>query len=223
MAIVSTSRDLITGRNARKARIGGKFYVRLFGKCLVKMSRIGKQLISIPKGVRVKLNGHKILVSGPKGNLCLSLPTLVHSTFNADRQEFSIEKEFDKGEKGGDMRLSQELFGISRTLVENMIQGVSNGFEKRLQIKGVGYRVQLDGKDLLLNLGYSHPVKMVTPPGLKVSVENSVTIIVFGIQKDVVGEFAAKIRSVRPPEPYKGKGVAYEGESIRLKAGKTGK
>jgi large subunit ribosomal protein L6 len=223
MAIVSTSRDLITGRNARKARIGGKFYVKLLGKCLVKMSRIGKQLINIPKKVRVKLNGHKILVSGPKGNLCLSLPTLVHSTFNADRQEFSIEKEFDKGEKGGDMRLSQELFGISRTLVENMIQGVSNGFEKRLQIKGVGYRVQLDGKDLLLNLGYSHPVKMVTPPGLKVSVENSVTIIVFGIQKDVVGEFAAKIRSVRPPEPYKGKGVAYEGESIRLKAGKTGK
>ena len=117
----------------------------------------------------------------------------------------------------------RRLYLSSRTLVANMVTGVSVGFEKRLQITGVGYRAQLDGKDLVLNLGYSHPVKMVTPEGLSVKVENPTSVVVSGIQKDVVGEFAAKIRSVRPPEPYKGKGVAYEGEIIRRKTGKTGK
>ena len=104
-----------------------------------------------------------------------------------------------------------------------MVIGVSEGFEKRLQITGVGYRAQLDGKDLVLNMGYSHPVKMITPTELSVKVENPTSVVVSGVQKDMVGEFAAKIRSVRPPEPYKGKGIAYEGEFIRRKAGKTGK
>ena len=104
-----------------------------------------------------------------------------------------------------------------------MITGVSTGFEKRLQISGVGYRAQLDGKDLVLNMGYSHPVKMITPDGLSIKVESPTSVLVSGMQKDMVGEFAAKIRSVRPPEPYKGKGIAYEGEIIRRKAGKTGK
>jgi large subunit ribosomal protein L6 len=104
-----------------------------------------------------------------------------------------------------------------------MVTGVSSGFEKRLQITGVGYRAQLDGKDLVLNMGYSHPVKMVTPKELSVKVESPTSIVVSGMQKDLVGEFAAKIRSVRSPEPYKGKGIAYEGEVIRRKAGKTGK
>jgi large subunit ribosomal protein L6 len=104
-----------------------------------------------------------------------------------------------------------------------MVVGVSEGFQKRLQITGVGYRAQLDGKDLVLNMGYSHPVKMVTPKELSVNVENPTSVVVSGMQKDMVGEFAAKIRSVRPPEPYKGKGIAYEGEIIRRKAGKTGK
>ena len=104
-----------------------------------------------------------------------------------------------------------------------MIQGVSLGFQKKLQITGVGYRAQLDGKNLVLNMGYSHPVKMITPSNLSVTVENPTSVIVSGIEKDAVGEFAAKIRSVRPPEPYKGKGIAYEGEVIRRKAGKTGK
>ena len=104
-----------------------------------------------------------------------------------------------------------------------MVIGVSEGFEKRLQITGVGYRAQLDGKDLVLNMGYSHPVKMITPTELSVKVENPTSVVVSGVQKDMVGEFAAKIRSVRPPEPYKGNGIAYEGEFIRRKAGKTGK
>ena len=104
-----------------------------------------------------------------------------------------------------------------------MVTGVSEGFEKRLQITGVGYRAQLDGKDLVLNMGYSHPVKMITPTELAVKVESPTSVVVSGMQKDMVGEFAAKIRAVRPPEPYKGKGIAYEGEFIRRKAGKTGK
>jgi len=104
-----------------------------------------------------------------------------------------------------------------------MVVGVSDGFQKRLQITGVGYRAQLEGKDLVLNMGYSHPVKMITPHELSVNVENPTSVVVSGMQKDMVGEFAAKIRSVRPPEPYKGKGIAYEGEIIRRKAGKTGK
>jgi large subunit ribosomal protein L6 len=126
-------------------------------------------------------------------------------------------------EKTENTKLSQALYGLSRTLVANMVTGVSLGFEKRLQITGVGYRAQLDGKDLVLNMGYSHPVKMITPNELTVKVESPTSVLISGMQKDLVGEFAAKIRAVRPPEPYKGKGIAYEGEVIRRKAGKTGK
>jgi large subunit ribosomal protein L6 len=126
-------------------------------------------------------------------------------------------------EKTQDTKLSQALYGLSRTLVGNMVHGVSVGFEKRLQITGVGYRAQLSGKDLVLNMGYSHPVTMVPPEGLSVKVESPTSLVVSGMEKDMVGEFAAKIRAVRPPEPYKGKGIAYEGEIIRRKAGKTGK
>jgi large subunit ribosomal protein L6 len=125
--------------------------------------------------------------------------------------------------KTQDTRLSQALFGLSRTLVANMVTGVSTGFQKRLTITGVGYRAQMDGKDLVLNMGYSHPVKMITPKELTIQVESPTSVVVSGAEKDMVGEFAAKIRSVRPPEPYKGKGIAYEGEIIRRKAGKTGK
>ena len=126
-------------------------------------------------------------------------------------------------EKAEDTKLSRALYGLSRTLVANMVKGVSEGFYKKLQITGVGYRAQLDGKDLVLNMGYSHPVRMITPSTISVNVENPTTVVVSGLEKDLVGEFAAKIRSVRPPEPYKGKGIAYEGEYIRRKAGKTGK
>ena len=191
------------------------FYV-IFGKLQIKMSRIGKQSINIPEKVNVKLDGQKVLVDGPKGSLTRILPSLVCCTLDEGQQTLYIEKTQDT-------KLSQALFGLSRTLVANMVTGVSIGFEKRLQITGVGYRAQLDGKDLVLNMGYSHPVKMITPSELSVKEENPTSVVVSGMQKDMVGEFAAKIRSVRPPEPYKGKGIAYEGEVIRRKAGKTGK
>ena len=180
------------------------------------MSRIGKQFIQIPKKVNVKIDGQKILVDGPKGSLSRILPSLVCCTMDEAEGKIFIEK-------AQQTKLSQALYGLSRTLVANMVTGVSVGFEKRLQITGVGYRAQLDGKDLVLNMGYSHPVKMVTPSELAVKVESPTSVLVSGMQKDMVGEFAAKIRSVRPPEPYKGKGIAYEGEIIRRKAGKTGK
>ena len=180
------------------------------------MSRIGKQSIDIPEKVKVKLDGQKILVDGPKGSLTRILPSLVCCSLDEQTQKLVIEKTQNT-------KLSQALYGLSRTLVSNMVVGVSDGFEKRLQITGVGYRAQLDGKDLVLNMGYSHPVTMVPPEGLAVKVESPTSVVVSGMQKDMVGEFAAKIRSVRPPEPYKGKGIAYEGEFIRRKAGKTGK
>jgi large subunit ribosomal protein L6 len=180
------------------------------------MSRIGKKAITLPEKVKVKLDGQKISVDGPKGSLSRILPSLVCCTLDEEQQALLIDKTQDT-------KLSQALYGLSRTLVANMVTGVSIGFEKKLQITGVGYRAQLDGKDLVLNMGYSHPVKMVTPKELAVKVENPTTVIVSGMEKDLVGEFAAKIRSVRPPEPYKGKGIAYAGEIIRRKAGKTGK
>ena len=180
------------------------------------MSRIGKKSIVIPEKVKIKLDGQKIVVDGPKGSLSRILPSLVCCTMDEGGQNLFVEKTQDT-------KLSQALFGLSRTLVANMVHGVSVGFEKRLQITGVGYRAQLSGKDLVLNMGYSHPVTMAPPEGLAVKVESPTSVVVSGMQKDMVGEFAAKIRSVRPPEPYKGKGIAYEGEVIRRKAGKTGK
>ena len=180
------------------------------------MSRIGKQGIVVPEKVKVKLEGQKISVDGPKGSLSRILPSLVCCTLDEGKQQLFIEKTQDT-------RLSQALFGLSRTLVANMVTGVSTGFQKRLTITGVGYRAQMDGKDLVLNMGYSHPVKMITPKELTIQVESPTSVVVSGAEKDMVGEFAAKIRSVRPPEPYKGKGIAYENEVIRRKAGKTGK
>jgi len=180
------------------------------------MSRIGKQFIKIPKQVKVKLDGQKIYVDGPKGSLSRILPSLICCTLNDNEGTLFLEK-------AQETKLAQALYGLSRTLVSNMVTGVSDGFNKRLQITGVGYRAQLDGKDLVLNMGYSHPVKMITPTSLSVKVESPTSVVISGMEKDVVGEFAAKIRSVRPPEPYKGKGIAYEGEIIRRKAGKTGK
>ena len=180
------------------------------------MSRIGKQSIAVPPKVTVKLERQKISVDGPKGNLSRILPSVICCTLDEKSNQLVIEK-------AQDTRLAQALYGLSRTLVSNMVTGVSDGFSKKLQISGVGYRAQLDGKDLGLNMGYSHPVRMVPPPQVSVSLDGPTTIIISGIELDVVGEFAAKIRSVRPPEPYKGKGIAYEGEIIRRKAGKTGK
>jgi len=184
------------------------------------MSRIGKQFIEIPKKVTVKLERYlthqKISVDGPNGSLSRILPFIICCTLDENKNQLFFEK-------AQNTRLASALYGLTRTLVANMVTGVSEGFQKKLKISGVGYRAQLDGKDLVLNMGYSHPVRMVPPPRVSVSLDDPTTIIVSGVELDVVGEFAAKIRLVRPPEPYKGKGIAYEGEVIRLKAGKTGK
>jgi large subunit ribosomal protein L6 len=180
------------------------------------MSRIGKQCITLPEKVEVKLEGQKVNITGPKGTLSRILPSFICCTLDVKENSLVLSK-------AQETKLSQSLYGLSRTLIANMVTGVSIGFNKKLQVSGVGYRAQLEGKDLVLNMGYSHLVKMSPPPLILVTLESPTSIIVSGIEKDLVGEFAAKIRSVRPPEPYKGKGIAYEGEIIRRKAGKTGK
>ena len=180
------------------------------------MSRIGKQLIALPNKVTAELEGQRISIEGPKGKLSRVLPGLIQCELNKDERALSIRK-------AQETKLAQALYGLSRTLVSNMVIGVSTGFNKRLQITGVGYRAQVQGKDLILNMGYSHPVKLLPPSSIIVQCETPTLIVISGIEKDVVGEFAAKVRSVRPPEPYKGKGIAYENEVIRRKAGKTAK
>jgi len=180
------------------------------------MSRIGKKCIIIPPEVKVTLREQKISVVGPKGVLFRILPTVIYCRVNEEKKQICLEKVENT-------RLAQSLYGLSRTLVANMVIGVSNGFRKKLKIFGVGYRAQLNDKVLKLDMGYSHPIHLATPWGVSVVVETPTIIIVHGILKDAVGEFAAKIRSIRPPEPYKGKGIIYENEVIRRKAGKTGK
>lgn len=178
------------------------------------MSRIGKRPIPIPDKVTVTINGQDVSVKGPKGELFRTLPSGV-SVEQADNT--LLVKRQD------DSRFARSRHGLCRTLVANMIQGVSQGFQRRLEIQGVGYRAQVQGKTLNMSLGYSHPVKFDPPPGIEFAVENNTNVIVSGIDKEIVGNIAAKIRATRPPEPYKGKGVRYAGEYIRRKAGKAGK
>jgi len=180
------------------------------------MSRIGKQFITIPEKVNIKLEGQKVSIDGPKGSLSRILPASICCTIDQENQKLFLHKTQNS-------KLSQSLYGLSRTLIANMITGVFVGFEKKLQITGVGYRAQLNGKELILNIGYSHLVKLVPPTELSVKVENPTSVVISGMQKDMVSEFAAKVRAVRPPEPYKGKGIAYENEIIRRKVGKTSK
>ena len=187
------------------------------------MSRIGKQFISIPDKVTVKLQGQKVDVAGPKCKLSTILPSLISCELLKGEGNQKLVSVKINSSKASKRNLPQSLYGLSRTVVGNMVLGVSKGFSKKLQITGVGYRAQLDGKDLILNMGYSNPVRMITPPDLSVSLESPTIVVVSGLEKDSVGEFAAKIRAVRSPEPYKGKGIAYEGEIIRRKAGKVGK
>lgn len=178
------------------------------------MSRIGKRPISIPAKVQVAIDGSHISVKGPKGELSRVLPEAV-----------SVEQEGETllVQRRDDSRPSRQLHGLSRTLVANMVEGVSQGFQRRLEIQGVGYRAQVQGRNLTLNVGYSHPVQIVPPEGIQFAVENNTNVIVTGFDKELVGNMAAKIRYVRPPEPYKGKGIRYAGEVVRRKAGKAGK
>lgn len=178
------------------------------------MSRIGKLPIAVPKGVDIKLDGNNVLtVKGSKGTLT--------KQFHKD-MIIKVEGDQILVERPSDLKIHKSLHGLTRTLVNNMVEGVTNGFQKNLEINGVGYRAQKQGKKLVLTLGYSHPVEMEDPDGITTEVPAPNKIIVKGIDKQVVGEVAAKIREKRLPEPYKGKGIKYDTEVIRRKEGKTG-
>ncbi len=178
------------------------------------MSRIGKQPISLPKGVTADLKGSDVSVKGPKGSLSQTFHPAM--TISLDDGVLSVKRPSDS-------RDHRSLHGLTRALLNNMVVGVSEGFKKNLQVEGVGYRAEMKGKTLILNVGYSHPIEFA-PDGVEYVVENRGKLItVSGIDKELVGEISARIRKTRPPEPYKGKGIRYEGEYVRRKAGKAGK
>jgi large subunit ribosomal protein L6 len=178
------------------------------------MSRIGRLPIQIPAGVDVTLAGRSITVTGPKGTLTRDLP-----------QRMQVEREGDviTVSRPTENKLDKSLHGLTRTLVNNMVVGVTTGYRKGLEIIGVGYRAQKVGNNLQLALGYSHPVEIVPPEGISFELDTPLKLAVVGIDKELVGQMAAKIRATRKPEPYKGKGVRYAGEKVRRKAGKAGK
>ena len=178
------------------------------------MSRIGKRPIPIPKNVTVTITDQHVAVKGPKGELSRILPAEVEIV----QEEGTIQVN-----RRSESRVARQRHGLSRTLVANMVEGVSQGFQRKLEIQGVGYRAQVQGRNLMLSVGYSHPVQIEPPEGIQLAVENNTNVIVTGINKEIVGNIAARIRSVRPPEPYKGKGIRYAGEMVRRKAGKAGK
>jgi large subunit ribosomal protein L6 len=179
------------------------------------MSRIGRKPVPVPKGVTVTINGNEIKVKGPKGELARTL-----------RAEISVKQEGDQlvVSRSGDERSVRALHGLTRALLSNMVLGVSNGFSKVLQIEGVGYRAEMKGKDLVMALGFSHPVTVTPPAGITFAVEEKTRLItISGADKELVGQVAADVRAWRKPEPYKGKGLRYQGEFVRRKAGKAGK
>lgn len=178
------------------------------------MSRIGSKPVDLPDGVDVEVDGAKVKVKGSKGEL--------NRTFH-ERIGFDIDDGVVTVTRPDDTRESKALHGLSRNLFYNMVTGVSNGFTKELEIQGVGYRATLKGRDLELLVGFSHPVVVEAPEGITFDVPEQTKVIVSGIDKEMVGQMAANIRKVRPPEPYKGKGIRYAGEYVRRKAGKAGK
>ena len=177
------------------------------------MSRIGKAPIELPKGVTVTVEGETVRVKGPKGELVQR----VRSEVGVDVQDgvLTVTRE-------SDAKAHRAYHGLTRALIANMVQGVTTGFRKGLEIVGVGYRADKKGKDLVLTVGYSHEVRYPEPAGITLTTPSQTTIVVEGIDKQKVGQVAAELRAVRPPEPYKGKGIRYEGEQVRRKAGKTG-
>ena len=178
------------------------------------MSRIGKKPVAIPAGVEVNIDGSVVTVKGPKGTLTKEFNHLMKISKQGD--EVIVERPDEEN-------LSKSLHGLTRTLIHNMVEGVTEGFAKKLEIVGVGYRAQKQGKKLVLSLGYSHPVEMEDPEGLETVLDGQNIIVVKGIDKEKVGQYAAEIRAKRAPEPYKGKGIKYADEVIRRKVGKTGK
>jgi large subunit ribosomal protein L6 len=178
------------------------------------MSRIGKMPVTLPSGVDVKVDGTQVTVKGSKGELSREF---------TDRVSFTMDDGVITVGREDDTRESRALHGLSRALLSNMVEGVSEGFSKVLEIQGVGYRASLKGSDIELLVGFSHPVNVKAPKGITFEVPEPTRIIVSGIDKEQVGQVAADIRKVRPPEPYKGKGIRYSGEYVRRKAGKAGK
>ena len=178
------------------------------------MSRVGKKPVEIPAGVTVTLNGNTVTVKGPKGELT--------RTFHSDI-EIKVEDNIVNVSRPTDEKLHRSLHGTTRAIIANMVEGVSKGFERNLELIGVGYRAQKQGKKLVLNVGYSHPVEIEAEEGLEIEVPANTKITIKGTDKERVGALAANIRDVRPPEPYKGKGIRYAGEQVRRKEGKTGK
>jgi len=178
------------------------------------MSRIGRMPIAIPQGVTVKIDQNEVTVTGSKGELCRN--------FNPD-MAITLDDSTLTVSRPTDNRQHRSLHGLTRSLLANMVEGVFRGFEKNLEIVGVGYRAEKAGDKLVIRVGYSHPVEVSPLPGISLSVEGSNRIKVSGIEKEAVGEMAAEIRAIRPPDAYKGKGIRYVGEKVRLKAGKAGK
>jgi len=178
------------------------------------MSRIGKNPIPVPEKVAITLNGLSVTVKGPKGELSRTLPEGV--SVSQVENTIVVSPTSDK-------RKSRERHGLCRSLLANMVEGVSTGFTRKLEIVGVGSRAQVKGKTLVVSAGFSHPVEVVPPEGITFTVQNNTNVTVSGADKELVGNEAAKIRAIRPPEPYKGKGIKYEGERILRKAGKSGK
>jgi len=177
------------------------------------MSRIGKKPVTVPKGVTLDLQGQVVAVKGPKGELRRSLhPEMQLSLADGN---FTVARPSEE-------KRHKALHGLTRTLVQNMVDGVSKGFSKTLEIQGVGYKAEAKPYGVNLIVGFSHPVKYEAPKGIKISVENNTTVKIEGADKEAVGQVAAELRAVRPPEPYKGKGIRYQGEQVRRKAGKTG-
>ena len=175
------------------------------------MSRIGKKPVALPKGVTATVEGQTVKVKGPKGELKVTLASEVEPSVSADGVSVTPRK---------DMERASAMWGLSRSLVNNMVLGVTQGFSSKLEIQGVGYRAAVQGKNLNLQLGFSHDVAYPIPPGIAITAEKPTMLTISGIDKQLVGQVAAEIRSYRPPEPYKGKGVRYEGEYVRRKEGK---
>jgi large subunit ribosomal protein L6 len=178
------------------------------------MSRIGRLPITVPATVDVTIDGRQLTVKGPKGTLSRQL----HPDMTVSKEEGTLVVT-----RPTEQKTHKQLHGLTRTLVNNMVVGVTDGYRKGLEITGVGYRAALNGQKLTLNLGYSHPIEIDPPAGISFEVENPTRLAVVGIDKELVGQIAARVRSTRKPEPYKGKGVRYAGEKIRRKAGKAGK
>ena len=178
------------------------------------MSRIGRLPITVPVGVDVEIDGRQLTVTGPRGRLSRAL----HPDMTIERQEGKL-----LVSRPTEQKMHKQLHGLTRTLVNNMVVGVTTGYRKPLEITGVGYRAQLIGTSLQLSLGYSHPIEIVPPSGITFELENPTRLAIVGIDKELVGQVAAKVRATRKPEPYKGKGVKYAGERVRRKAGKAGK